>query len=474
MTQGKPNLLFFALGSLLTLLRKPVNSEDGSRRTHLRNQAVALTAFASVFARSVSLLTALVSVPLTLHYLGNERFGLWMTISAFSALLSFTDFGVGNSVLTALAKKAGTGKILELRVQISSAYGAMFAIAIAMLALLLLVYPLVEWSDLFNVRSRLARDEAGPAVATFLTILALNIPLGLIARVQLGLQQGFRGYLWQGIASVFALAALVAATWLEASLPLLVLAMAGTPLAVNLANAVLYFGWVRPDLRPSAAFLSGSAMRSLSVNGGMFLVLQVCAALMFHSNALIIAQVLGAQAVATYSVVERMFAIIGLLLSFILTPLWPAYGEAVTSGDLAWVRRALRGSLLLSMGASSIMSGALVLFGPQLLNWWIGSAITVPLILLAGFGGWKVVEASANSMATFLNGVGALKIQVILALLSTFVSIIIKIWWIREFGIAGLLFAMSVTYLIFMLPFLFFSCRKALAKIEARSIQSGG
>jgi len=462
-----------AASALRALLHRPADPHSEAGRAHLRNRAIALTALAAAFARGVSILTALVSVPLTLHYLGTERYGMWMTLSAFTALLSFTDFGIGNSVLTALAQRTGSGDEHGLRVQVSSAYGAMSGIAAGMLALLALAYSFVDWPTLFNVRSPLAGQESGPAAAAFLVILALSTPVGLIARVQLGLQQGFRGNVWQSVASVLTLAVLLLAIRAEASLPWLVLALAGTPLAVSLVNTLHFFGWVRPDLRPSPALFDGRSIRRLSVDGGMFLVLQVCAALMFQINTLIIAQLLGAEAVPAYAVPERMFGIIGMILGFVLSPLWPAYGDAVARGDIAWTRKVLRRSLVLGGGIAAGLSGLMVLAAPQLLHWWVGDAITVPFMVILGFGIWKVIETVANAVAMFLNGVNVLGVQVVLALVGVVVSFIMKVWWVKLYGVSGLIFAMNATYLVFILPFLAMACRKAFVSIESRAVQHG-
>lgn len=438
----------------------------------MRNRAIALTALASAVARGVGILTALVSVPLTLHYLGNERYGMWMTLSAFSALLSFTDFGIGNSVLTAIAHRAGRDDHGELRVQISSAYGAMTMIACAMLALLALVYPFVDWAALFNTQSVQARQEAGPAAAAFLVILALTTPIGLISRIQLGLQQGFRSNLWQCAASVAALAALLVATRLEASLPWLVLALAGTPLLVSLINSFDYFLRVRPDLRPAVRDFDRHAIRRLSVDGGIFLVLQICAALMFQINTLIIAQMLGAEAVATYAVPERMFAIVGMVLAFVMTPLWPAYGDAVARGDIAWVRRTLRLSLVVGMGGAAAMSLVLVLAGPALLRLWVGNAVVVPFALILGFGGWKVIEAGGTALAMFLNGVNALRIQMVFAVVNVLTSLLLKIWLIDLFGLPGVMYATIIAYGLIALPPLVWVVRRSMAQIAARAAGS--
>ena len=455
------------VAALVDGLRHPADPATEAGRAQARHRAIALTALASAFARGVAILTALVSVPLTLHYLGTERYGMWMTLSAFSALLSFTDFGIGNSVLTAVAHSAGRENPDGLRQQISSAYAAMSGIAVVILGLLALAYPFVAWDRLFNVTSPLAAAEAGPSAALFFVILALTTPLGLVTRIQLGLQQGFRANLWQGGGSVAALGALVLATRLEASLPWLVLALAGTPVLVSMLNTLDFFLRRRPDLRPRVAAFDGAAVRRLSTDGALFLVLQVCAALLFQINALIIAQVLGASAVATYAVPDRMFAIVGMVLAVVLTPLWPAYGDAVARGDVGWARRTLRRSLVLGIGAAAAMSAVLVLAGPQLIHWWVGNAVSVPFALILGLGVWKVIEAWGNAGAMFLNGINALRIQIVAALANVALSIALKVWWAGLFGLPGVIWATVVSYLLIGVPFTVYAIRSSLRRMQA-------
>lgn len=469
MTPGPASGLVQRLRLGIAALRLPADTTSEAGRAQMRHRAIALTALAAAAARILSIGTALAAVPLTLHYLGTERYGMWMTLSAFSALLSFADFGIGNSILTAVAHTLGRGEGSELRRQISSAFAAMGGMALLMLGVLAAVYPLVAWDRLFNVSDPLAVAEAGPAAAVFFVILAMTVPLGLVIRVQLGLQQGFRANLWQGAGSLAALAALLAAIRLEASLPWLVLALAGTPVLLNLVNSLVYFGWQRPDLRPRLAACDLAAIRRLAADGFLFLILQVCAAVMFQINALIIAQLLGPEAVATYAVPERLFALITTAMMLFLTPLWPAYGDAAARGDIAWLRRTLRRSLVGGIAAATALALVLVIAAPSVLHWWVGDAVQVPFALIAGFGVWKVIETAGNAVAMFLNGLNQLNVQVVLALINALASVALKIWWVDLFGLPGIMAATIAAYAVLTVPFLGLAARRALAAVETRS-----
>jgi O-antigen/teichoic acid export membrane protein len=459
----RPSKAKLGLGALFEAAFAKADHLTEQGRSQARHRAIALTALTSAFARFVGIATTLVAVPLTLHYLGAERYGMWMTLSAFALLLAFTDFGIGNSVLTAVARGAGSEDSSDLRRQIASAYGATWAIALIMLAALAATYSLVPWSRLYNVSSPVAVGEAGPSTGIFLAIVFLSTPLSLIYRIQLGLQQGYRSSLWQTAASLTALMALVLAIRSETSLPWLVLALAGAPMMLALVNGLDFFVRVRPDLRPRLSDCDRRTMRLLIGNGALFVVLQLCAALLFQTNALIIAQVLDATAVAVYAVPERMFSVVTVILALVLTPLWPAYGEAAARGDREWVRRTLKRSLVLSVGTAAVLSALLVILGPTLLRWWVGNAVAVPFTLILGLGIWKVIEAAGNALAMFLNGLNRLRVQALAAVVTVVASILLKIWWIDLFGLPGVMLATIVAYGVFAMPVLCIVASQALS-----------
>lgn len=69
----------------------------------------------------LGLIVGVVSVPLTVRYLGAERYGVWVTTSSFLEFLSFTDFGLAHSLTNALGKAYGEDRRELARSFISSA-----------------------------------------------------------------------------------------------------------------------------------------------------------------------------------------------------------------------------------------------------------------------------------------------------------------------------------------------------------------
>lgn len=441
-------------------LSKTGGSSDEDERARERRRRIVLTAATSMLAKIVSVSTALISVPLTLHYLGTERYGMWMTMSSFISLLSFADLGIGNGLLSAVASANGRDDRTAIRAHVSSAYVVLGSIAVVIACVFAAVYVHVDWYRIFNVTTPTARAEAGPALAVLIGCIVVALPLGVVQRVQMGLQSGFLAGLWQCFASLAGLAAVLVVIRYQAPLPYLVLAFAGAPQLANGLNSLVYFLWLRRDVGPRLRSASLADARSIASTGVLFLVLQIVAAVSYSSDSIIIAQILGASAVAEYSVPEKLFSLIGTVLTMMLAPLWPAYGEALARGDRAWVDRMFRRSLMMSIAVATACSLPLVVFGPWIIGLWVGHAVSPPLILMIGLGIWKVVESAGTPVAVYMNGVGAMRLQAALASATAVVSIVLKITLTYIGGVSGPIWATIISFLTITAIPIFFIFKK--------------
>jgi O-antigen/teichoic acid export membrane protein len=124
------------------------DEEPGPRRY----RRAALTAGAALAVRILSLGLTLITVPLTLGYLGPERYGLWVTISSIVAFLGFADLGLGNGVLNAVTRSLALGDAEKARRQVSSAVGLLTVIVVVLVAAFAIAAPVVPWDRVAAVR----------------------------------------------------------------------------------------------------------------------------------------------------------------------------------------------------------------------------------------------------------------------------------------------------------------------------------
>jgi O-antigen/teichoic acid export membrane protein len=423
------------------LKAKPFDTSTEEGRSRERYRRAALTSFTSLLARCVTVVTGLITVRLTVRYLGTERYGLWMTITSVVAMMAFADLGIGNGLLSSISDAHGRDDRDSVRKYVSSAFFVLLGIATVLIGLFAAVYPLVPWPRVFNVSSLTAAREAGPAVLVFLVCFALNMPLDVVQRVQTGHQEGFETNLWNAGGSLMGLACLLVAMHLNAGLPVLLLSLSGGGLLGILGNWAHQFGWVRPWLLPRWSFWDASAARKILGIGTMFFVLQACGLFTVTADNIIITQLLGPEAVTQYAVPMRLFLLLISVTMMFVTPLWPAYGEALARGDVRWVRSTLFHSVCYSLLAFGPVAVGLATFGKLIVHTWVGGQIQPSYPLLFGMAVWTILAVFGNTTSMFFAGTNTLKFQVVVSVVMAIANLVLKIILAKLYGLSGVAWA---------------------------------
>jgi len=440
-------LQFKRLAQVVSLMRlRPFENTTPESRSRERHRRVVLTAVASASAQGISIITGLISVPLTIGYLGKERYGLWMTMSSAVAILGFADLGMGNGLVSVISTADGKDDRDAAGRYVSSAFFLMSGVAAILAFLFAIAYPLIPWPQAFNVTSALAVSEVGPAVSMLTGCFLLTIPLGIVYKVRSGYQEGFTNSAWLAVGNLIGLGGVLLAIYLKAALPLLILAMAGGPVVAMLLSSAAMFGFKRPWLRPRFRNVTKIALKKVLHLGSLFLVLQVTLAIVYSSDNIIVAHVVGSGAVAEYAVTAKMFSLTPILIGMVIRPLWPAYGESLSRGDVEWVRNTFLRSLKLGLFVALSISTVLVLFGAQIINLWVGPAVAPSFYLLLGLGIWTVIMTAGDAMAIFLNGLSIIRFQAACAVVMTCVAVILKVVLARWIGLPGIAWGMIIGY----------------------------
>ena len=436
-------------------------------RSAERYRRIAWSSLLATVARVVGLATSFISVPLVIGYLGSERYGMWITMSSLVAALGPLDLGIGLGLLTVVSDAHGRDDRAAARRAISTAAAMLMLIAGVSAVVFALAFPAIPWAGVFNVVSPTAAAEAGPASAVLFAAFALGLPLGLVGQVQLAYQSGYISSAWAIVGNLGSLVALILVIHLRGSLPALVVALTGVGLVAAVLNGWFLFRRQRPWLMPRRHDVELSTGRSLLRTGALFLVLQLAGLAGYQLDNLVIAQILGARMVQEYAVPAKLFALAPTLLSFALTPLWPAYRESLARGDGGWVRRTLRRSILLAAVINIPSSLFLVLVAPWLLQVWVGPAVHPTLLLLVGLGLWSILNTLNGPFAMLLNGANVVGFQAACAVAMAVTNVTISILLVQRIGVSGAVWGSVIAQIAFvLLPDLWY-VRRLLRRLQA-------
>jgi O-antigen/teichoic acid export membrane protein len=435
----------------LILRLKEFDTSTPEGRSIERYRRALLTTLAAGVAKGTTVLTMLISVPLALKYLGMERYGLWMTISSVVLMLGFADFGMGLGLMNAISEAHGRDDKQAAATDVSSGFFMLSAITAGILIIFALTYSYIPWPAIFNVKTEPALTEAGPAMAAFSVCFLLNIPLGVIQRVQTGYQDGFINSLWESFGKVLGFICLLVVIYLKGSLVWLVIAVAGAPALASILNGYMLFWVWRPWLQPSwkeATFQS--AVKLLRI-GLLFFILQICNALVMQSDNIILAQILGPEAVTQYSIPMRLFLIPNMVISIIFATLWPAYGEAIARGDIVWVKKTFKRSLYLVFFIGIPVVGAFLIFSKEIIYYWVGSNIKPTFSLLLGFSLWTIIVLFYGAFGTLFMAANILMFQIICMIITVISKLAVSITLVYIIGLSGIIYGTVIAQGLFLI-----------------------
>jgi len=188
--------------------------------------------------------------------------------------------------------------------------------------------------------------------------------------------------------------------------------------------------------------------KQLIRSGSVFFLLSLFALIANASDDLIITQTLGPSAVAGYEIVKKLF-LFSMFTQFIIQPLWPAFAEAMESGDIAWAKNTIKKGLIISIISGAIISLPLVIFGKQIIMIWVSPQYVPSWSLLVGFYIFIIFANYGGVMSTFLNSGPLLSKQLLFTGLAGISSVLLKIFLSINFGVSGIIWATIAGYSLF-------------------------
>jgi O-antigen/teichoic acid export membrane protein len=407
-----------------------------------RRRRIALNSIAGVASKAVSFAATFALFPVLLRTLGKEEFAVWLAVTSVVQVFAWADFGLGNGIVTALAR-IPSNDAAAMRSTISSAYrlvlgvSGIFAVLLA-LGLYLNVMPSV-----------LGLGRRGPyssLAAIGYSAFVMWLPSSLIGRIQVGLRKGWISNTAQASAALCSAILTVVAALSGAGLAALIAIACFTPVAINIINSIVFFTQF-PELRPRLVRFPAK-YRELLRLGFLFFCLQLGTVVLTGIDSVVALGQSGPNAAIDYSAVSRIFGAISAIAAIVVSPLWPEYGKAHAAGDIQWVRRTYVKSLASVTATAACIAFAVIAFSPLLFSVWPGGGVrpSYGLLLLASM--WLLIDCAGQCTAMLLNGLTVIRCQVVVTLCFVCICLPLKLFLARHYGAAGIYVSTISAYVI--------------------------
>jgi O-antigen/teichoic acid export membrane protein len=410
-----------------------------------RSRRVLLSVLTGLPFRLLQVASGVLLVPLAYHYLGGTRFGLWAGITALAPIIALADLGIGNGLITTVAGAAGRDDPALARRAAASGLAVVIAIAAILSVILLATAALGDWAGWFNVAGTTAAPDARPAALLYVASAIALLPVTLASRLRAGLQESFISSFWEAAGVISGLIGFVILTRLGSGMAGLALAFGGAPVVAGLGNLIWLYRQHR-WLRPRLADIELVALRPVLRLGFLYFVLMAATALANATDNIVALRFLGPDQAGMIAVCGKIFGAGQALVLATLTPLWPAFSEALARHDLHWIRQTMRRALIAGIGGAALFACGLAFATNMLVHLWIGPAMTMPISLLAANAVWLVLIGAGNAFGMLLNGAGIIRLQIIAALGYALLGFTLKLVLPHTLGAAGIVWATVIGY----------------------------
>lgn len=390
----------------------------------------------SLAGSAVPLAISLVTIPFFIEAIGPARYGAlaiaWLLLGYFGQ----ADFGIGRAITQRVGALSGESR--EVKAQ--AVASAFFAIALFSLLATALVYASARWffSGPFRINSALQGELLASVVP-----LALCAPLVAIGGVASGALMGLERFALASLgqvvsASAIQLLPLLAAYAIGPELPVLIVAaLIGRALAV----LMLLAGVWRTFFAGARTSLDLAELKGLARFGGWIMLSALISPLMIFADRLVIGAVLGAVAVAAYSIPFQLAARAQMFPIALVSALFPRF--AAEEGGQAQ-ERCRHFTIFVGQIFAPLVIALMCLAAP-LLEAWLGASldprsVVIGQVVLAGF--W--LNALANVPFAFIQARGNPRFTALLHLAELPVYAALLFAFSASFGLVGVAMAFSL------------------------------
>lgn len=396
----------------------------------------------NVILKPITMLLSFIYVPLIMGYLGEERYGIWATISSFVSWFSLCDIGIGNGMRNMLAETYALKDYKRSKEIVTTAYFALGLISIIIFVIYVLIDGFADISGLLNI----SLNDENVDIAIVITVLfvCLNFVLSLASTIMYAVQKPAWASLCSVVGQIISILFVLCARYTIPASITVVAILYGTSTAIANLLLNMYVRIKYKDIAPSVRFFRKREIKSITALGIGFFLGQVSSTIMNSTDNILISKLFGAAEVTPYSTEYKLFMILIQAQGLIIMPMWSAFTEANVRQDYRWIKNKMRFLNLLAVLFSVGALGVVFVLRPVTKIWLerdlnFDNATTVVMAI------YIIIYLFSSNYSALLCGLGEVKIYSTLAILGCVINIPASIIFAKSLGIVGIVLGTLVS-----------------------------
>ncbi len=388
--------------------------------------------FTSILAKVVLSGTGLILIPIYAKYLTKQEYGYWLMILSIVNYLALANFGIAQTVANYVAGNwAKENSENRISSYVSTAWYLYLTIIIILCVFL-------TFGMLFKFGFDWPKDYTVFWITACGALMAM--PWQLFAVSLRSIEKIYEEQLF--IISATIIRAVAIFSLLVSGHKLLLLALVNTfSLLLPRLLAKLYLKKVWPSFMVSSSFFDKRLVKHLMKPSISFLTIQVAALLVFSTDNIVIGFILGSESVPEYAVLGQLLIIAISLLTMLSGIYYPAISRHYKQGNISGLHSFFQSVGLIQLYIGSVMLVGFWLLGEEIIGSWVGDEFypgDIVFVLMLCLLSIQIIITPADAVIMATSSHERFSY---VALAEGLINIILSLWWVSIFGIAGVVLA---------------------------------
>lgn len=379
---------------------------------------ITVDSFLNLILKLIGICINYIYISVLLNYLGESEYGIWIIIVTITSWLSFFDVGLGNGLrnkLTEAIERKDNQTVL-----VSSTYHIVIKLMSLVCVFGVILAYFINWKIIFKTDF----DETNIKYAIIISVvfMAVNIVFSLCKSICFALQKSSLASSSGVLAQIINfISFLIIRKYTHVSILMLALIYGISEFIIYL-GMTLYIIIHHPNLKPQKKYANKECEKELLVIGSRFLILQLCALVLYSTDSFIISCLYSAKSVTPYSMVIKIYTLVINLFAAFVVPLWSAVTKEKMNKRWDIVEKYEKIIVFLMIPIIIIVFLLILNFRTVSFIWLKKELVYSDLLIFLG-GIYCVLSIWCNSFATLANGLGILNKPMIVAIIQAVLNI---------------------------------------------------
>ena len=429
-----------------------MNLKQRAKKTFLSGNARTLRAkknvLITVVIKVLGVLIGFIYFPLSLDYLGSEKFGIFLILlSIVDWFLNF-DIGISKGLRNKFGESIANNEDEKALGYVSTAYFALGAIITVVTLVLLILNFTLPWTSWLNITPELV-DEVRLLGAVIIVAFGIQFIASNIYEIFYALQKMAYVEWFSFLTKLSFLILIIIIPYIVADSLLLFGAAKSLTFALVPLIVGLYFYRTKfYKYRPLLKHVRFDYFKDIFSLGFKFFMIKIAMLIIHQTNNILIGSFVFLEGVTQYEAAYKYFSIFMMLFVILNNQLWPSNIEAYAKGEMDWMKKSMKTVLKIWIG-TIFLALIMLAISPFVYKVWLQDNLEIPF-------GISIAVAISISLTTWvnmfnivLNGTGKIGLQMYAWLFAALINIPVSLVFVKVFdlGVVGIVLG-TITSLI--------------------------